>query len=109
MATKYAKHVKAPDVLMPTIVLYEVYKALKQRMGRAQLLPAVAQMADRQAIPLEANLALAAAEVSIAHSLPMADAIIYATAQQHEAKLITSDAHFEGLPGVEYVAATEGQ
>jgi len=39
----------------------------------------------------------------------MADAIIYATAQQHEARLITSDAHFEGLPRVEYVAMEAGR
>jgi predicted nucleic acid-binding protein len=30
----------------------------------------------------------------------MADAIIYATAQAHQAELITSDAHFSRLPGV---------
>src|SRR2546430_7430963 len=33
-------------------------------------------------------------------SLPMADLIIYATAQAHQAELITSDARFSGLPGV---------
>jgi len=30
----------------------------------------------------------------------MGDAIIYATAEAHQAALITSDAHFSGLPGV---------
>jgi predicted nucleic acid-binding protein len=30
----------------------------------------------------------------------MADAIIYATAKAHRADLVTSDAHFTGLPGV---------
>jgi predicted nucleic acid-binding protein len=30
----------------------------------------------------------------------MADAIIYATAHAAQAELITSDAHFSGLPGV---------
>lgn len=106
-ASAYARHVTTPDVLVPTIVLYEVYKALKQRLGPAEVARAVAQLADRPSVPLAENLALAAAEVSLAHHLPMADAIIYATAQQHEAKLITSDAHFEGLPGVEYIAREE--
>ena len=45
-------------------------------------------------------MALAAASLSIDYKLPMADAIIYATAQAHQAELITSDAHFSGLPGV---------
>ncbi len=31
-----------------------------------------------------------------------ADAIIYATAQESNAELLTCDAHFEGLPGVIY-------
>ena len=30
----------------------------------------------------------------------MADAIIYATAQAHQAQLVTGDAAFRGLPGV---------
>jgi predicted nucleic acid-binding protein len=45
-------------------------------------------------------MALAAASYSIDYKLSMADAIIYATAQAHGAELITSDAHFTGLPDV---------
>lgn len=104
LASAYAKHVKAPDVLVPTIVLYDVYKILKTRLERAHTARAMAQMTERRTVPLEDNLALTAAEISLAHNLPMADAIIYATAQQHEARLITSDAHFAELPGVEYIA-----
>jgi predicted nucleic acid-binding protein len=33
----------------------------------------------------------------------MADAIIYATAQHHNAQLVTSDAHFANLPGVVFL------
>ena len=46
------------------------------------------------------TITLAAASLSIDYKLPMADAIIYATARAHQAELITSDAHFSGLPGV---------
>jgi predicted nucleic acid-binding protein len=46
------------------------------------------------------TMALAAASLSIDYKLPMADAIIYTTAQAHHSELITSDAHFSGLPGV---------
>jgi predicted nucleic acid-binding protein len=41
-----------------------------------------------------------AARLSSETGLPMADAIIYATAHELHAELITSDAHFSGLPGV---------
>ena len=51
-----------------------------------------------------APLALAAANVSAAHKLPMADSIIYATAQAFNATLWTQDADFDGLPGVRFFA-----
>jgi len=35
--------------------------------------------------------------------LATADAIIYASALEHGAKLLTCDAHFEGLPHVHYI------
>jgi len=46
---------------------------------------------------------LLAADVSLAHNLPMADAIVYATAKIENVKLITSDEHFVGLDSVEYI------
>jgi predicted nucleic acid-binding protein len=33
----------------------------------------------------------------------MADAIVLATGQMYEAEVITSDADFEGVPGVTYI------
>ena len=39
-----------------------------------------------------------AAKVSLEAKLPMSDAIVYASARQHRALLITSVAHFNGLP-----------
>ncbi|MCA6595718.1 MAG: PIN domain-containing protein [Pseudanabaena sp. M046S1SP1A06QC] len=45
---------------------------------------------------------LLASELSQKHKLSFADSIIYATAQQENVKLITSDNHFEGLPDVIY-------
>ncbi|MEK7267455.1 MAG: PIN domain-containing protein [Nitrospirota bacterium] len=42
-------------------------------------------------------MALLAADLSLKYSLPMADAIVYATAIEEKSKVITSDAHFKGL------------
>ena len=61
---------------------------------------AVSEALRRRVVDLTDTLALAAASLSIDYKLPMADAIIYATAQAHQAELITSDAHFSGLAGV---------
>jgi predicted nucleic acid-binding protein len=42
------------------------------------------------------------------HKLATADAIIFATARARGATLLTCDAHFEGLPGVDFMPKTNG-
>ncbi len=61
-------------------------------------------MQKTRVVPLSDELALVAADLSLEHKLPMADAIVLATARLHNAEVVTSDADFEGLPGVIYVA-----
>ncbi len=87
-------------VLVPTIVLYEVRKILLLRRGKSQADIFVSLALRNLIVPLDERVALAAAELSIHHQLPMADAIIYATAQLKAAQLVTTDPHFSGLPGV---------
>ena len=88
------------QVLVPTIVLYEVLKILLLRAGKSQADVFLSEALRRKVVDLTETIALAAASISIDHKLPMADAIIYATAKAHRAELITSDAHFTDLPGV---------
>lgn len=52
---------------------------------------------------LDAELALEAARLAHENKLPMAEAVILATAYRHRAAVLTQDSDFEGLPGVEYV------
>lgn len=61
------------------------------------------QIRATRIIPLTESLALLAADVSLEHGLAMADAIVYATAQDQNARLVTSDADFQDLPTVEDV------
>lgn len=88
------------QVLVPTIVVYEVFKILLLRAGKTEANLFLSEALRRTVVDLTETLALAAASCSIDRKLPMADAIIYATAQAHGAELITSDTHFAGLPGV---------
>jgi len=90
----------ARPILVPTIVLYEVYKKLKLSWGKVEADRFASQAMRRQVVPLGEMLAVAAANISLQHKLAMADAIIYATAQSFEAELVTSDQGFAGLPGV---------
>ena len=87
-------------LLVPTIVLYEVKKKILQIGSKVEADRFVSQACQQQVIPLDEHLALAASEVSIAHRLAMADAIIYAIALAFQAELVTSDNSFGGLPGV---------
>src|ERR1700687_5419481 len=88
------------QVLVPTVVLYEVFKILLLRAGKTEANVFLSQALRRTVVDLTETIALAAASLSIDYKLPMADAIIYATARAHQAELITSDADFSGITGV---------
>ena len=49
------------------------------------------------------------ADLAAEHTLSFANSIIYATAKFHNALLITSDAHFEELPGVKFFKMQSGR
>ncbi len=54
-------------------------------------------------VPLTEEIALTAAELSLAHRLAMADAVMLATARKYDADLITTDSDFAGIAGVTVV------
>ncbi|MXW00735.1 MAG: type II toxin-antitoxin system VapC family toxin [Holophagales bacterium] len=89
-------------LLVPTICLYEVFRITCRQRSEAEAREAIATMQQGQVVSLSPELALHAAQLSLKHSLPMADALILATAYSGEAKLWTQDVDFEGLPGVRY-------
>ena len=60
-------------------------------------------MKQGRVVPLDARLAILAAELSHKHQLRLADGIIYATACAFSAELLTQDADLEGLPNVQYI------
>lgn len=100
-AADFARYFEgSAQVLVPTIVLYEVYRKLSMLAGKPVADRFASQALSRKIAILDEDLALGAAYVSHRHGLAMADSIIYATAQRFNARLITSDTHFRGLPGV---------
>lgn len=104
LADQYASRLRQPAaVITPTIVIYEVYKHSKRLRGEDGALDAVAAMQKTRVVELNDELALIAADLSIDLKLPMADAIILATARLYEAEVVTSDADFDGVPGVTYI------
>jgi predicted nucleic acid-binding protein len=59
-------------------------------------------------VALDTRLALLAADMAAQFKLAAMDALIYGTARQVSVELITSDRHFEGLPGVRYFPKKSG-
>jgi len=93
---------KLPDLIIPSIVVTEVRKvALKQRTADAAE-AVTASMLSGIIVPLDAKIALSAADFFVQHKLPLADSIIYATVRNQNATLWTQDEHFKGLPHVKY-------
>ena len=99
----FAPVVKVPEQLVvPTITLYEVFKVVLRESDENAALQACAAMQKGLVIDLNSKLAIAASKLSLRHALPMADAVILATAREHGATLWTQDAHFKEIAGVKY-------
>jgi predicted nucleic acid-binding protein len=102
-AASFAPYLEnSQQLLLPIIVVYEVYKKLL-RAGEntvAELFLSQAFSADSRAIVVDVAVAALAAKLSLELKLAMADALIYACARHHKAELVTSDRHFDGLPDV---------
>ena len=87
---------------MPSITLLEVFKRICQQRDESTALNYVAVMQQSTVVDLDPALALQAAVLGVRHKLPLADSIVYATAQQANAIVWTQDADFEGLSGVRF-------
>jgi len=96
---------KSETLIVPVVCLYEVFKKVNQVADEGRALRAVAQMKQGRVVPVTEEIALRAALISIKHALPMADSLIYATAQGEGAIVWTQDQDFRGLSGVNFKAA----
>ncbi len=102
-AEYFASAIEEIDALVvPTIVVYEVFRRVLQQRGEDAALQAAALLHQGKVVELDAALALQAARIGADKRLPLADSIVFATALQHDAILWTQDADFEGMPGVRY-------
>jgi toxin FitB len=105
--TKNANNFQSPiedieNLIVPSIVMYEVFKKTFKERGKEAAIEAVGQMHQGKIIGVHTNAALTAARFSMEHNLAMADALILAIAKQAGATLWTQDKDFKGLEGVKY-------
>lgn len=92
------------NCIVPTIVQLELSKWLTREVSEEEADRVVAYTQKCIVVALDTRIALLAAELHRSHKLATADAIVYATARDRGAELITCDAHFEGLPEVRLFA-----
>lgn len=90
------------SLLVPSICVTEVFKVVARQRGEGDALQAIAVMHQGELVPLDGDLAVSAALLGLKHKLPLADSIVYATAQSRGATLWTQDEDFEDLPQVRF-------
>lgn len=89
--------------VVPTIIQLELAKWAYRALDEEQASEIIAFSQKCIVIPLDSDIAIAAAAFCRTHKLATADAIVYATALAHGADVLTCDAHFKDLPNVAYI------
>ena len=99
----YERLLREPNKLMlSTMVVYELRKWLARHMEPEAADELMTLILTAHVVEPTSTIALQAAELSKTYKLHAMDALIYATALEHDAELVTCDAHFKDLPSVDY-------
>lgn len=105
-ATFFSEAIENTDELLVSVIcIYEVFKKILLTADETRALQVIAQMKQGHIVALTDDLCMKASKISIQHTLPMADSLIYATAQSLDAVVWTQDEHFRDLAGVKYTKA----
>ena len=104
-ANDFGPAIDAPSkLIVPSLSLLEVFQWVLREHGESAAIQATALMQRGHVVELSAQLALEAAQLGLAHHLPMAGSVILATARQHKARLLTMDSDFAELSDVVWIA-----
>ena len=96
------------ECIVPTIVQLELAKWLTREVGEDQADQMIAFTQKCVVAPLDTRIALLAADLHRQYKLATADAVVYATAREFGADLLTCDTHFNKLPGVIVIRKSSG-
>jgi predicted nucleic acid-binding protein len=100
LAGKFSPIAEPASVLVPTVVLYEVFTVVLRERGESEDFQTLAALRQGKVVDITEEIALFAARASLPHRLPMADSLILATASLHDATIGTMDERFKDLPRV---------
>ena len=86
------------NLIVPVISIYEVVRRVRRDGSEQDVIKVISAMTLGHVVDIDFSISLAAAQ----YRLPLADSIIYATAQRFDATLWTQDEGFEHLPNVKF-------
>lgn len=102
-ASVFAAPIEDTDrLIVPSILLVEVFRRLYQQRGETIALRAISSMRRGRVVDLDFPLAASAGKLGVDQKLPLADSIILTTARAFGATLWTQDADFDGIADVRY-------
>jgi len=100
-AEPFIEAIEATDKLVvPVIILYEVFKKIIQASGEDEAFTAIAHLRQSLVVEIDEDIALSAVKNSMGYKLPLADSLIYTIALKQQATLYTQNRHFRNVPGV---------
>ena len=105
-ADRAARHIEGSDTaVMSTINLAEIYHSVLRDYDEKTAKTKADTVRKRCfLIPLDEQIAVSAAHLKHSLRLSLADSIILATARSRDAKVVTGDKDFKGLPDVLFIA-----
>lgn len=83
------------QLAVPSISIHEVFKRVLELAGESEALQAAALMQQGRVVDLDTTLAVSAAVLSHELGLPLADAVVLATARRLAATVWTQDSDFQ--------------
>ena len=89
-------------LLVPTISLFEVHRVLSRSLDADLVNRCLDVMRLGRVLDFTDARAVAAAQIAARHKLAMADAAMYAMAQEFDATFWTQNVDYQGLPEVRF-------
>jgi len=99
---KYVEIIEEETLFLSALSLFEIKKKfLKDKIPKNEVEHNIKFIKQKSIIlPVTEEIAEKSAEISFEKNVPSADSIIYVTARENNAALITADNDFRGLEGV---------
>ena len=97
------------DGFISSITLIEIYYKYFREAGEEIAMRRTDQLrfSSFQIVPIEDRVALLAGEIKGKHAIPIADAVIGATAIILDGDLVSDDSHFEEIEGLKVLKVSE--